>query len=156
VASLHVITTTNVTDNPRPVLLNVTDNTSALSWTTGACRRLKIGCRLARFFCLLLINSPLGINSKWISTVANKIADNISCLKKLMQQRSNSSHVSFDYISLQQRYPELSHCAFFQIEPELISLIWDIVLYERWPCHEEIKRLLQNPLDRLTTSYGQE
>ena len=96
VASLHVITTTNVMDNPHSVLLNVIDNTSTLSWTTGACRRSKIGRRLARFFCLLLINSPLGINSQWISTVTNKIADNISCLKKLLKKQTNCSHVLFD------------------------------------------------------------
>ena len=83
-ASLHVITSTNFTDDPHPVLLNITDNTSALSWTTGACRKSKIGCHLARFFCSLLINSPLGTNSQWISTVANKIANDISCLKKML------------------------------------------------------------------------
>ena len=42
IASLHVITTSDFTDDPHPVLLNVTDNTSALSWTTGACRRSKL------------------------------------------------------------------------------------------------------------------
>ena len=63
IASLHVITSTNYMDDPYPVLLNVTDNTSALSWTTGACKKSKIGRRLARFFCSLLINSALGINS---------------------------------------------------------------------------------------------
>jgi len=151
-----VITSTNFTDDPHPVLLNVTDNTSALSWTTGTCRKYKIGCRLARFFCSVLINPPLGVNSQWISTVANEIADDISCLKKLLQQQSNSSHVSFDYISLKQRYPELKHCSFFQIQPELISLIWEIVLTEKWPCHEEVKNLLQKPLGRLTTSCGQD
>ena len=31
VASLHVIISTSFTDDPHPVLLNVTDNTSALS-----------------------------------------------------------------------------------------------------------------------------
>jgi hypothetical protein len=155
IASLHVITKTNFMDDPHPVLLNVTNNTPALSWTTGACRRSKIGRRLARFFCSLLINSPLGINSQWISTVANEIADDISCLKKLLQQQSNCSHVSFDYTSLQQKYPALNRCAFFQIEPKLISLIWDIVLNEKWPCHEETKSLLRKPLGRLITSYGQ-
>jgi hypothetical protein len=155
IASFHVITTTNFTDDPHPVLLNVTDNMSALKWTTGACRRSKIGRRLARFFCSLLINSPLGINSQWISTVANEIADNISRLKKLLQQQSNVSHVSFDYTSLRQKYPALKHCAFFLIEPRLISVIWDIVLNARWPCHEETKSLLQRPLGRLITSYGQ-
>ena len=33
-ASLHMITTTYFTDNPHPVLLNVTDNFSTLRWTT--------------------------------------------------------------------------------------------------------------------------
>ncbi len=47
IASLHVITSINFTDDQRPVLLNVTNNTSALSWTTGARRKSKIGCRLA-------------------------------------------------------------------------------------------------------------
>jgi hypothetical protein len=103
-ASLHVITKTTFTDDPHPVLLNVTDNMSALKWRTGACRKSKIGRRLACFFCSLLIDSPLGINSQWISTVANKIADDISRLKKLLQQQSNNSHVSFDYLSLKQRY----------------------------------------------------
>jgi hypothetical protein len=128
---------------------------SALKWTTGACRKSSIGRRLARFFCSLLINAPVGINSKWISTIANEIADDISRLKKLIQQQSNNSHASFDYLSLKQRYPALSHCSFFQIEPELISLIWDIVLNEKWPVHTEIKSLLQRPLGRLITSYGQ-
>ena len=50
VASLHVITSTNYTDDPHPVLFNLTNNTSALSWTTGACRKSKIGRQLARFF----------------------------------------------------------------------------------------------------------
>ena len=153
-ASVHVITTTNFTDDPHPVLLNVTDNMSALKWTTGACRKSSIGRRLARFFCSLLINAPVGINSKWISTAANEIADDISRLKKLIQQQSNNSHASFDYLSLKQRYPALSHCSFFQIEPKLISLIWDIVLNEKWPEHTEIKSLLQRPLGRLTTSNG--
>ena len=77
-ASLHVIATTDITNDPHPVHLNATDNTSALSWTTGPCQKSKIGRCLARFFCSLLINSPLGINSQWISTSAKKIADDTS------------------------------------------------------------------------------
>jgi len=151
-----VITTTNITKDPHPVILNVTNNKSSLSWKTGACRKSKIGRRLARFFCSLLINSLLGINSQLISTPTNEIADDISCLKKLLQQKSKSSHFLFDYISLKQRYPELKHCSFFQVQPELILLIWEIVLTKKWPCDKEIKRLLQKPLGRLITSYGQE
>ena len=51
IASLHVITTTNFTADPYPVLLNVTGNTSALSWALYSCRQTNIGQRLARFFC---------------------------------------------------------------------------------------------------------
>jgi len=38
-AVLHFVMTTSATDDPYPVLLNVTDNASALSWTTGACKK---------------------------------------------------------------------------------------------------------------------
>ncbi len=72
-ATLHIITTTPVTDDPYPVLLNMTDNASAQSWTTGACKKSKVGRMLARFFCLLMINSLLGINSKWISIDEKKL-----------------------------------------------------------------------------------
>jgi hypothetical protein len=151
IASLHVRTTTNIINDPYPVLLNITDNTSSLRWTQNACRTSKLGRLLARFFCSLLIDSPLGINSQWISTTDNFIADDISCLKKLL---GLDSHYSFDYSTLQQKYPELKHCSFFQIAPELLSLIWEIVLTEKWPCHEEIRRLKLKPLGRLISSFG--
>jgi hypothetical protein len=103
---------------------------------------------LARFFCSLLINLPLGINSQWISTIDNKIADDISRLKK---QSDNNSFPAFDYTILKQTCPELRHCSFFQIQPELISLIWDIVLTKKWPKQEEVQTLKQRPLGKLTT-----
>ncbi len=95
-AALHTVLTKNLTSNPYPVLLNVTDNVSALSWTTVACRKSRIGRLLARFFCSLLINSPLGINSQWISTLHNFIADDISCAKTASSEYSHS-YPSFDY-----------------------------------------------------------
>ena len=151
-AALHLVLTENVTDDKYPVLLNVTDNTSALSWTTGPCRKSKLGRLLARFFCSLLINSPLGVNSQWICTSANVIADDISREKAL--QKTANSHPSFDYSTLQQRYPQLTHCRFFQPSPELISLIWDIILTERWPCHSATRTLRQKPLGSLITLHG--
>ncbi len=72
-AALHIFRTTNATEDPHPVLLNITDNASALSWTLHFCKRSRIERLLARFFCSLLINSPLGINSQWISTDDNKM-----------------------------------------------------------------------------------
>ncbi len=148
-----MVLSTNLTNNPYPVLLNVTNNAPALSWTTGACHKSRIGHLLEHFFCLLLIYSPLGINSQWISTLHNAIADDISCAKNAASDNTHS-HPLFDYSSLQQKYPELSHCSFFWPAPELISLIWEIVLTERWPCHNKIRRLKLRPLGNLTTSFG--
>ncbi len=147
-AALHVVWTSPITDNPHPVILNVTDNSSAFSWTLHTCKRLKIGQMLACFFCSLLIDLPLGINSQWISTIDNKIADNFSCLKK---QSDNNSSPALDHTIVKQTYPELRHCNFFQIQPELILLIWDIVLTEKWPNHEKVQTLKQRPLGKLTT-----
>jgi hypothetical protein len=121
-AALHMVLTKNPTSNPYPVLLKVTNNASALSWTTGACRKSRIGRLLARFFYSLLINSPHGINSQWISMLHNAIANDISCAKTAALEYTHS-YPSFDYSSLQQKYPELSHFSFFQPVPELISLI---------------------------------
>ena len=147
-AALHIFRTTKVTEDPHSVLLDITDNASTLSWTLHTCRRSKIGHLLARFFCSLLNNSPLGINLQWISTDDNKIANDISCLKK---QSDTNSAPNFNYTTLKQTYPDLNHCSFFQIQPELISMIWAIVLTEKWPSHEEAQTLKQRPLSRLTT-----
>jgi hypothetical protein len=103
---------------------------------------------LARLFCSLFIDSPLGINLQWISTINNKIANDISHLKK---HSGNNSSPVFDYTILKQMDPELRHCSFFQIQPELILLIWDIVLTKKWPNHEEVQTLKQRPLGKLTT-----
>jgi hypothetical protein len=135
------------------VLLNITDNVSACSWTTGACCKSRIGRLFARFFCSLLISSPLCINSQWISMLHNAIADDISC-KKIAALEHAHSHSSFDYSSLQQKYLELTHCSFFQPAPELISLIWEILFTERWPCHDEKRRLKLRPVGNLTASSG--
>ena len=76
----------DITDDPHPVVLCVTDNVSAKIWTIHTCKKSIIGRALARFFCGLLIGSNVGINSKWISIAANKIADNISRIKNLTLQ----------------------------------------------------------------------
>lgn len=149
-AILHVVTTTAITDDPHPVVLNVTDNTSALNWTLHACKTSRIGRLLARVFCSLLINSPVGITSKWIDTNDNFIADDISRQKRT----SHSSIATFDYSSLQQKYPVLRTCSFFHFSPDLLSLIWETVLTGKWPTHSTIRQLKRKPLGRLITSSG--
>jgi hypothetical protein len=39
-AALHVVQTFPITDDPHPVILNVTDNSSALSRTLHTCKQL--------------------------------------------------------------------------------------------------------------------
>jgi hypothetical protein len=81
-AAITAILKSQITTNPHLVVLCMTDNTSAKNWTMHTCKKSIIGCALARFFCGLLIGSDVGINAKWISTTANKIADKISRIKK--------------------------------------------------------------------------
>ncbi len=146
--ALHVVWTSPITDNPHPVILNITDNSLALSWTLHTCKQSKMGQMLSHFFCSLLIKLPLGINSQWISMIDNKITDDISCLKK---QFDINSSPAFYYTILEQMYPELRHCSFFQIQPEIILLIWDIVLTKKWLNHEEVQTLKQRLLGKLIT-----
>ena len=150
-ASLHVLELMKPTEDPYPVLLNITDNSSAQRWTTTNCKGSPTGRLLARLFCSLLINSPLGINSKWIPTADNYIADEISRLK---HAGPPNSLPSFDYGSLQQKYQELRLCSFFQLNPEVAFLLWEIALTERWPCRETIELLKQKPLGKLITLSG--
>jgi len=75
-----------------------------------------------------LIGSNVGINAKWISTLANKIADEISRIKK---SAHNPSSFQYDFSKLQQDHVELKHCRFFQPSQELLSMIWDILLTQK-------------------------
>ena len=43
IASLHVISTTSIINDPYPVLLIITNNALVLSWTQNACRTSKLG-----------------------------------------------------------------------------------------------------------------
>ncbi len=83
-----------ICNDPNPVVLCVTDNISAKNWTIHTSKKSIIGQALARFFCGLLINSSVGINVKWISTLKNKIADDISRLKVTNLLRSTSHYDS--------------------------------------------------------------
>jgi hypothetical protein len=42
-AALHVVWTSPVTDDPHPVIINVINNSSALSWTLYTCKQSKMG-----------------------------------------------------------------------------------------------------------------
>lgn len=148
-AALVTLATYNITDDPHPVILSITDNTSALNWTIHTSKNSIIGRALARFFCGLLINSPLGINSEWIATDENEVADKISRIKK--QQSNSSHHFSFDYSSLKKEFAELKNCTFFQPSPELLSMIWEILLTRKCPDLKQVVALKPKDLGKLVT-----
>jgi hypothetical protein len=148
----HVCNQKNNND-PHPVILCVTDNTSALNWTRHTSNRSIVGRALARFFCGFLIGSKLGVNAKWISTIKNMIADKISRLKLLnvANSKSPSSSPTYDYSNLQQEHKELRACDFFQLSHKLVLLLWDILLMHKCPDLSLIMSLKLQDLGRLCT-----
>ena len=144
-ATYTVLTSEVPTDDPFPVLLDMSDNISATRWTNHACKESLGGRALGRLLCMLLVNSRLGINAKWLSTTENEIANKISRLKR----ESENSH--FDFSSLQQRFQELKDCRRFQPSPELLSLTYRCVLNQKSPGLKEIQKMKLKGLGRLTT-----
>ena len=98
-----------------------------------------------------MIGSQVGINAKWISTTENKIADNISRLKK-----SNASSFCYDFSKLKQDHLDLKHCRFYHPSQELLLLIWETVLTKKSPDLESIQALKQKGLGRLSMWIGAE
>ncbi len=151
-ASLVVFASQKINDDPHPVVLCVTDNTSALNWTLHTSKKSRIGRALARFFCGLLIGSNLGINAKWISTVENIIANKISRLKKLTSTNSKSppSHNTYNYANLQQEHKELKACNSFQPSHKLVSLLLEMMLTGNCPDLKQILKLRPQDLGKLS------
>ena len=147
-AAISAITEVNDINDPHPVVLCVTDNISAKNWTVHTSKKSIIGRALARFFCGLLIGSSVGINAAWISTHANKIADEISRIKK---STHNPSSFQYDFSKLQQDHVELKHCRFFQPSQELLSMIWEILLTRRSPDLKKVLLLKQSGFGKLST-----
>jgi hypothetical protein len=152
--SLVVFASHKINDDPHPVVLCVTDNTSALNWILHTSKKSTIGRALARFFRGLLIGSDVGINAKWISTIENIIADKISRLKEVFKNtnfNSTSSLPTYDYTHLQQNHEELKVCNFFHLSHKLLSLIWDILLTQKCPDLNQILKLRPCNSGKLST-----
>ena len=110
-----------------------------------ACKKYLVGRALGRLFCAFLIDSPLGVNTKWLSTSVNVIANDISRIKK------DSPDSNFDYFSLQIKYPQLRDCRLFQPSVELLSMIWCVMLTKNLPDPKVFGRLKCKGLGKLTT-----
>ena len=143
-AALTVLASDGVGDDIHPVLLNWADNTSAVRWNNHSCKKSLVGKALGSLFCTMLIDSPLGVNAKWISTSVNVIADNISRVKK------DSPDSNFDYLSLKLKYPQLRDCRLLQPITELLSMIWDVMLMKNLPNPKALGNLKHSGLGKLT------
>jgi len=103
---------------------------------------------LARFFCGLLIGLEVGINAKWISTEANKIADDISRLKKSLT--STTSSFVYDFSKLNQDHADLKLCRFYHPSQELLLMIWEIALTCKSPDLDLVLALKLSGLGKLS------
>jgi hypothetical protein len=148
--ALVVIDTDGLGDDPFPVMLLRADNQSAISWITRFCLTSLIGRALGRLLCFLLIESPLGINAKWLAGIDNEIADVISRLKEQYLDADGSSN--FDYACLKQTFPQLRDCRRFQPSTELLSCLQRVVLTKKSPTLNELRRLKLHGLGKLTSS----
>ena len=112
------------------------------------CKKSIVGRALARFFCGLLIGSEVGINAKWISTEANKIADDISRLKKSLT--STTSSFVYDFSKLKQDHADLKLCRFYHPSQELLLMIWKIALTRKSPDLDLVLALKLSGLGKLS------
>jgi len=141
-----------LTGDPHPIILCITDNTSAKNWTLHTSKKSIVGRALARFFCGILINSRLGINAKWISTHTNVIADDISRFTNSPPNNSpHTSKSSYDFSTLKQNHEVLRTCLFYQPSHKLLSLIWKILLTKQCPALSQIRILEPADLGKLST-----
>ena len=126
-----------------PVLLNWCDNTSACSWINKRCKTSAIGRALGRLFMGMLMGTTIGIHAEWLSTTANKLADEISRLKK--------EAIDYDFSRLLLDYPQLQQCRRFQPSESLLKLIYATLRGEWSPNPMELRSLKPTDLGKFIT-----
>ena len=127
-----------------PVLMNGCDNTAACAWIMKKCKTSLAGRALGRLFMGLLMSTNIGIQTEWLSTDANFIADDISRLKK--------EQGFFDYASLLKKYPSLRFCREFKPSSTLLGMISDCLLSNASPDPLTLARSTPNSLGSITSS----
>lgn len=151
-ATRSIISESNLfADDPFPVILCMTDNTSALNWVNHRCKGSLLGRALGRLFVGLLMDSPLGINAAWINTHDNEVADGLSRYKSCSENVANG-YPTFDYSLLKQKYKKtLSECRLWLPSSRLISLVYTVLTTRQSPSLKELRSFKPQDLGRLTT-----
>mmetsp|Transcript_29742 Transcript_29742/g.86679 ORF Transcript_29742/g.86679 Transcript_29742/m.86679 type:complete len:873 (-) Transcript_29742:2591-5209(-) len=127
-------------DEEYPTNLNLVDNTSADAWTTKMCTKSKEAKSLALVLCSMMINNPVGLNSKYLPCTQNDIADAISRLHK--------ANKMFEISQLMQDYPELRSCRRFHPSSKLLSRLYAAVL--SGSAKEVVQQIEPNELGQLS------
>ena len=99
-----------------PVLMNWSDNRSAISWTKRATRSTTAGMALARIFCCLAFNNPVACSASYISTSDNHCADLISRLQA-------NDQTSFNPSALFQKYPMMKSYHHLNLSLDFLSCL---------------------------------
>ena len=107
-----------------PLLLNWTDNISAMTWLRKAATRTKKGKALQHLLCSLMINNPMGIKADHIAGSLNVLADAISRVY-------TSSYSKNSFIKLFQEFPQMKSWKRFHPSQELLSVLYSILLQEQ-------------------------
>jgi hypothetical protein len=131
--------------DPFPVLLAISDDKSASRWVKRFCLTSLPGRALGRLFCSFLMNSPVGINSRWIAEEADGLASPFASANPSLLTNDNLLH-------LYQIYPQLQVSRRFQPSTELLSCLWRTVLTRKSPSLSGSKTLRQQGLGKLTIS----
>ena len=126
-----------------PILLNWCDNTAACSWINKKCGGGLIARALGRLFIGLLMSTKISINAKWLSTYSNRIADEISRVKK--------TGAEYDFSRLLLNFPQLQNCRRFTPSATLLTLIYDILLNKHLPDPIHVSGLAPHALGSLSS-----
>ena len=145
VAAFHALTINNPSaSDPHPIVLLYADNTTAEAWMIKASKKSLAGRALGRIQAALMINNPVGINAAHISTTDNEIADKISRIL-------TEANLLADMQPLFQDFPLLQSCRRFQPSAELISLISETLLLQKYVDPLQLSRHILSAPGRITT-----
>jgi hypothetical protein len=107
-----------------PVLLALTDNTSANAWINKMCTKSRAGQNLLRFYAALLRTTNLSINSEHIPGVDNGLADFLS------RPSNPDLLLSTRVEQLFLKHPSMRTWLFFLPNPDLLQLLHSLLFTE--------------------------
>ena len=125
-----------------PILLNWTDNVSAMAWTKKASVPTPAGKSLSKIFCYICMNNKMACSSDYITTTDNECADLIS--------RPKTNNKQFDFSVLFQKYSQIKSYRRFQISKDFLSCLSQALLLGLSPPLGQMPKPLQKQTEDST------